>query len=75
MRGAGQYGYLHTLLFESFATQDGVDIVCNVVPDGTFIAIVCAGIGDKCKEFVCQLFFMGKQLENVGHGIGLSCYY
>jgi len=30
--GAGQYGYLHALLFESFATQDSMDIVCNVVP-------------------------------------------
>jgi hypothetical protein len=43
--------------------------------DCSFVALIRTRIGDKREKFISELFFVGQETEDIGHGINLSSQY
>jgi hypothetical protein len=62
-----------TIYNHAFGNRDhlGRDLVQNT-DYSSFVTIVCTWVDDKRVQFIGQFFFIGKGLEQVGHGWSLS---
>src|SRR5713226_5214595 len=71
-----------SLLVESLTIENSMYVIGNRDHLGrdlmqntdysSFVTIVCTRVDDKRVQFIGQFFFIGKRLEQVGHGWSLS---